>query len=137
MPGRKMGKVHNTDREFAVDEGNRPGSKRGVRLHLSDNSPDDWDAVEKDLDSTLPKTWKDPKTGQEITITWFINVGVEPKAGKSPRLSKYKVSFAAFPPGKRIFAYHGGAVHEVSFSTSGDRSEIELNVTDPPLGSGP
>ena len=127
-----------SDKEFAVDEGNRPGSKRGVRLHLGDNSPNDWDAVEKGLDANLPAKWTDPKTKQEIGITWFINVGVEHKTNKSARPNNYTVSFDAFPTGKRLFAYHGNNIHELTdFSTANNRTTITLNVGDPPLGAGP
>lgn len=84
------------------------------------------------------KAIPEPTQYQGFTITWFNNFGVREKSsGKNANVT-YKVKLKKLPEGKRLFALYDGKVHELTGKDAGGGNiKFELNVGDPPLGTGP
>lgn len=114
---------------------NIPGS-RNVELDLGVNDPTLFAVVTKTIDPNLPTTSADG-----VPIQWIAAFGVR-KVNKNKTLGayanvKYSVMMDALPAGKRLFAFYGGKLHELTFTTSGAKTRFELEVGDPPIGFGP
>jgi hypothetical protein len=112
-------------------------SSRGpkVELHLGKNDPAKFHVIEKDMPEKLPSEWNGVK------ISWFTCFGVRHRrddGGDGDFADvEYSVQLDELPKGKRLFAYYGGQVHELSFTSTDGKTKVNLAVGDPPLGWGP
>jgi hypothetical protein len=114
---------------------NIPGG-RNVELDLGANDFTKLVVLEKELDPALPKTY------ERINIQWFAAFGIrrlkaDKTMGDYADIS-YTVSIDALPADKRLFAYYGGQIHEITdFNTDKNKTRFTLTVGDPPIGFGP
>lgn len=111
-----------------------PG-KRAVELDLGDNDHTKYIVVQKELDPNLPTTY------DSIKIEWLTAFGVRHrKADGTPGAFaniKYFAFLDALPPGKRLFTYYGGRVHELTPEAVEGKARVSFTVGDPPVGWGP
>ncbi len=111
---------------------------RKLELDLGSNDPSKFVVVEKDMPTNLP-THKagDPNFKYE----WFACFGVRHRkaGGQHGDFADihYTITLDPLPAGKRLFAFYGGQVHELSTQSVGNRIKASLNVGDPPIGMGP
>ncbi len=115
------------NRKFKIKGNNKvPGYDSEIEIDVDDK----YEAYSKPIPEPTPY--------QGFTITWFNNFGVREKSsGKNANVT-YIVKLKKLPKGKRLFALYGGEVHELTADDAGNGNiKFELNVGDPPIGSGP
>ncbi len=111
-----------------------PG-RRNIEIDLGDNDPTQYAVVQKDIDPNIPTSFNG------IQIEWFNTFGIR-RRRRGKNLGDYAnipytIFMDALPAGKRLFAYYGGAIHELSFQTEAGQTRASLSVGDPPIGYGP
>ncbi len=109
--------------------------QRNVEVDLGENDPEQFAVIEKDLEPNLPSTF------DGVPIRWIAAFGVrhiklDKNLGDYANI-KYIVTLDAIPKGSRLFIYYGGEIHERTFTTKGNRTRVELEIGDPPIGFGP
>jgi len=109
--------------------------RRNIELDLGDHDPALFAVIEKEMETNLPTSY------DGITIEWVNSFGVRHR-GRDGKLGgyanvPYTVVMDALPVGKRLFAYYGGQVHEITFQTEGNQTRASLAIGDPPIGLGP
>lgn len=109
--------------------------QRNVEVDLGGNDTEKFAVIEKELEPDLPATF------DGIPIQWIAAFGVrhiklDKTLGDFANIA-YIVTLDAIPKGSRLFAYYGGEVHELTFTTKGNRTRLALEVGDPPIGFGP
>jgi hypothetical protein len=108
---------------------------KDVEIDLGENDTQEYAVVQKEIESGIPSEHNG------IRIEWFNAFGIR-RRGRDGSLGDYAdigytVILEALPPGKHLFAYYGGQVHEIDFQTEAGFTRASLAVGDPPMGYGP